>query len=548
MNNMLRKSKNLIFVGAVALSAFLLGGCEQNFFVSPSELLTPPAQTKVTPTIVAESTMTPTATPTPMPTETPTPTPEPTVTPTSQSSPTPEVTNTPTPTNTPSPIPTVPVHFDAPVTDPSDVTFIVNREFTLGEKYVPSDLVSIKHSQYPNSREDKYKLRSVAAEAFDAMCDAALDEKQLDIVGISGYRSYERQYNLYAGYLVRNGISHTNYYSAQPGTSEHQTGLAIDISCKSCGYDLVNSFAKSPEGRWVADNCWRFGFILRYSEDDVDITGYAYEPWHIRYVGIPLAYYLYNSGLTLEEYYGCPCTIDREYLDSTPLIDTSAAKFAEMFLSNTSKLGSLAYIDDKKTHVLINANTYMPYLIPVIKDINGAAGTDAFGKKRTSEPVRNIHGEYYPSDDPSYVLGKPVCYINGSIAYDKNGAPIFLEPLVSWDGDFVHDSEGNIIFKDCLKSPDGTELVLDADGNPIHLTPVRDSNYNVVLDANGEPTYYKPILYSRYEYRRDAEGNLIWPADYESACYLEMLVELTEESPLYLSSDDLGEGEDPDEE
>ncbi len=526
-------TKSLLFSGAALAFVLLTGGCEQNFFVSPSELLTPSPGTDQKPTVIVQSTLTPEAKASSTPTATVTPTATPTITPTPEPTSTPAPTDTPTPTFTPTPIPTVATVFDAPVTDPADYTFLVNREHPLSEDYEPDDLVKIRHALNPNSSEDKYKLRSYAAAAFDEMCDDAFSTKGLNIVGVSGYRSFDRQYNLYAGYLVRDGISHTNYYSAQPGTSEHQSGLAIDISCQSCGYDLVNSFAKSPEGKWVSDNAWRYGFILRYSEDDVDITGYAYEPWHIRYVGIPLAYYLYNSGLTLEEYYDAPSTTSREYLDSTPLIDTSDVRFANIYIKEYSSYGTLAYTDDTKTHVLINKSTYMPYILPYVISATGTVEKDFFGKPYYADPVTNFDGQMYPNSDSVFILVKPALYINGVLWNDADGNPFFLDPLVSWMGDLVKDENGNVIFKKVLMTPDKITFVPDENGMPIMLTPKRTSSGELIFNAAGEVEYYLPMANGLGQYRRDNNGNLIWPSDYESAREMELQSDLMEESPLY---------------
>ena len=182
-----------------------------------------------------------------------------------------------------------------------------------------------------NKNIDKAKMTPEAGEALSRLFDAAYTEAGLTLYGVSAYRSYARQYTIYATNLVTQGIAHTNRYSAAPGRSEHQTGLAIDISCASEGYGLEDSFADTPEGIWVSENAHRFGFILRYPKDKEHITGYNYEPWHIRYVGTELAGYLYETGLTLDEYYGVPSTLSAEYLETTPLIDTTADSYLSIY-------------------------------------------------------------------------------------------------------------------------------------------------------------------------------------------------------------------------
>ncbi len=541
MKKSIRQAKTLLFSGTVIALAMLMGGCEQDFFVSPAELLTPMPVQKETPTPVPVKTSTPTPTAAATATPTETPVPAATATPAGDAEPTPEPTEDPNYTPTPSPIPTVKITFEAPVTDPADYTFIVNREHPLPDNYVPDGLTLIKHAANTNSSEDKYMLRSYAAEAFDAMCDEAFATAGLNIVGISGYRSFNRQYDLYANYLVKNGISHTNYYSAQPGTSEHQTGLAIDISCQSCGYDLVNSFARSAEGKWVAANCWRFGFILRYSEDDEKITGYAYEPWHIRYVGIPLAHHLYSTGLTLEEYYGCPSSTPREYLDTTPLIDTGTAKFAKIFYAGSplSSKGVLAYTDSTKKRVFVNPYTYMPCLIPYLTDAKGNIIKDEEGNKILAEPVTDLFDRMYLNGSSPFVAVKPAVFENGELWRDAYGEIFLLDPLVQADGTFVRNKKGEILFREILFSPDSTKVELDNYGTPIRLIPKRDKDGNVIM-VDDKVQYYYPEITSKGEYKRTYNGNIDWPMDYSKLNLNELLLDISEESPITKFNNEYG--------
>ncbi len=535
------KTKTLVLSATMLAFTLVFGGCEQNFFVSPSELLTPPAGYTATPTKEAVATPTPapdtSKAPSDIPKATDTPTPEIAETPEPSVTEEPEFTPTPEATATPSPIPLVKTDFDAPITDPSDYTFIVNREHPLPDNYVPEGLTAIRHSLNPGSTDDRFLLRSYAAEAFDAMCDDAWENSGLSIVGVSGYRSYERQYTIYTNYIFANGISHTNYYSAQPGTSEHQTGLAIDISCQSCGYDLVNSFARSAEGRWIAENCWRFGFILRYSEDDVMITGYSYEPWHIRYVGIPLAYYLYYSGQTLEEYYKCPSTVSREYLDKTPLVDTADVKFANKYYEHHSNEGVLAYTDETKTRVLINPETYMPYLIPYLRTPDGVLLQDYKGNYIVPETVVNYKGQMFADGDSGYILTKPALFINNFLWSDDGGNPFYSDPLIDNDGNLVYDSDGKVLFKEILHIPNNSTIALDAGDIPIIKTPKRDKNNNVSFDHYGNVQYYLPYEKTQYEYITDVSGYFLWPDDYARAKELDDSLLLTADSPLYPTED-----------
>lgn len=240
------------------------------------------------------------------------------------------VTTVPTATTTPTEIPTpTPIAVN---TDTSTVTFLVNREYPLPEDFVPEGLTTPDVLfPFSDTSIDKAKMTPEAGEALARLFNAAYDEAGLTLYGVSAYRSYARQYTIYATNLAVYGTAHTNRYSAAPGRSEHQTGLAIDISCASEGFALETTFADTPEGTWVSENAHRFGFILRYPEDKEHITGYNYEPWHIRYVGCDLAAHLYETGLTLDEYYGVPSLLTAEYLDTTPLIDTTAPSYLAIY-------------------------------------------------------------------------------------------------------------------------------------------------------------------------------------------------------------------------
>jgi D-alanyl-D-alanine carboxypeptidase len=145
-------------------------------------------------------------------------------------------------------------------------------------------------------------MRSEAAGALEILFSAA-ESENITLYAISGYRSFKRQYDIFTTNVRKQGLEHTKQYSAIPGYSEHQTGLAIDVSAKSNNNRLDVSFAETLEGKWLADNAYLFGYIIRYPEGKSEITGYSYEPWHIRYVGKVLSTYLYENDLTLEEYY-----------------------------------------------------------------------------------------------------------------------------------------------------------------------------------------------------------------------------------------------------
>lgn len=136
-----------------------------------------------------------------------------------------------------------------------------------------------------------------AQSALDKMIAAAAAEGH-NLFVVSGFRSYERQKNLYNSYVARDGKAEADRYSSRPGHSDHQTGYTFDLN------SVEQSFGDTPEGKWLAANCWKYGFIIRYPEGKEQYTGYMYEPWHIRYIGTDMAKKVYDSGLSLEEYLG----------------------------------------------------------------------------------------------------------------------------------------------------------------------------------------------------------------------------------------------------
>ena len=171
-------------------------------------------------------------------------------------------------------------------------TRLINQEHPLPEDFVPENLVDIGIPFDAQPGDSKRLLEKCTAKAAYALIQAAQKES-LVIIGISGYRSYERQKKLSTG----------NPYVAPPGTSEHQSGLALDVSCPAVNLELISAFSETPEGIWLARNASLYGFIIRYPSNKEHITGIPWEPWHIRYVTKPLANCLRLTGLTLEEYY-----------------------------------------------------------------------------------------------------------------------------------------------------------------------------------------------------------------------------------------------------
>ena len=175
--------------------------------------------------------------------------------------------------------------------------FLVNREYTLSSDYVPQDLVKPK----VQANNNNILLRADAAAALEEMFQAAKDEQGLSLVAVSGYRSYGKQSVIFSNKVKKVGKTKAMLLVAPPGASEHQLGLAMDLGSKK-NTSLTESFFNTPEGKWVAENCHRFGFIIRYKEEWTDITGYAYEPWHVRYVGKEHAARIHELDIPFETY------------------------------------------------------------------------------------------------------------------------------------------------------------------------------------------------------------------------------------------------------
>ena len=180
-----------------------------------------------------------------------------------------------------------------------DTQMLVNKYYLLSSDYAPDDLVSVPQT-YSWGELGSQKVREVAYNAFLDMWHAAEQEGYYLMIN-SSYRSYQDQEAVYNNYKSSSGQKYADSIAARPGSSEHQTGLAIDIFSKT--NTNRNSFTDSPEAKWLEDNAHIYGFILRYPEDKVDITGYNYESWHFRYVGEDIATYIYEHDITFEEYY-----------------------------------------------------------------------------------------------------------------------------------------------------------------------------------------------------------------------------------------------------
>ena len=179
---------------------------------------------------------------------------------------------------------------------------LVNKNYALDSSYAPSDLVLPNVLALGHEQNKTIYLREEASQHLEQLFSAAEQEAGLIFLARSGYRSYETQVSLYQRYVDQNGQEAADRFSARAGHSEHQTGLAIDVTADSVNGQLTTEFGKTAEGIWLKDNAHRFGYIIRYLEGRESETGYQYEPWHIRYVGLDAATEIYQNNWILEQY------------------------------------------------------------------------------------------------------------------------------------------------------------------------------------------------------------------------------------------------------
>ncbi|BBN97551.1 D-alanyl-D-alanine carboxypeptidase family protein [Sporolactobacillus terrae] len=187
------------------------------------------------------------------------------------------------------------------VADPRSTLVLVNKYFKLPNDYVPNDLVDLDVPFIFSGKSEKKKMRRAAAAPLKRMFDAAKKDG-IQLAGVSAYRSHKSQVALFNYYVQRDGEKKALNYSARPGTSEHETGLAIDVSGMNGKYAATQEFGKTPEAAWLAKHAQDYGFIVRYPEGKESVTGYEYEAWHLRYVGLPAAQKIAQAHETLEEY------------------------------------------------------------------------------------------------------------------------------------------------------------------------------------------------------------------------------------------------------
>lgn len=189
----------------------------------------------------------------------------------------------------------------APHNNPSGSLFLVNREWGISESFVP-ELASTRDIQ--DIKNGVPQMQPAALQSLVEMAAACKTETKADLVCVSSYRSYDRQEKVYASILAKTKSRvRTDRHAAWPGTSEHQLGLSIDLGLRSGrGLSLGIAFGSTRGGKWVRENAHRFGFILRYDLGWEDITGYRYEPWHFRYVGMEAAAMIHSNPQPLETF------------------------------------------------------------------------------------------------------------------------------------------------------------------------------------------------------------------------------------------------------
>ena len=196
----------------------------------------------------------------------------------------------------------VPDVAEEPELQPDKNGYIPNQTLPSEPTYINGILLANK--RYPLPSTFAPDVDPEAKSALDTML-AAAEKDGFNLIAFSGYRSFEYQTTLYNNYVKRDGVDAADRYSARPGYSEHQTGLAFDIGEK--GKEdlwLTEAFGESPAGQWLVNHANEYGFILRFPKDKEHITGYMYESWHFRYVGVEVANEIKKQEITLEEYLG----------------------------------------------------------------------------------------------------------------------------------------------------------------------------------------------------------------------------------------------------
>jgi D-alanyl-D-alanine carboxypeptidase len=195
------------------------------------------------------------------------------------------------------------------VNDPASIWAVVNKGRALPSSYTPPDLVAPNVPLRLPGSDPEMQIRTVAAADLQQLFNDA-KSKGLNLMLSSGYRSFVLQQSVYNSTVNAEGQQGADSSSAKPGHSEHQTGLAADIEPTSRECEVELCFANTAEGKWLAGNSYKYGFIIRYQKNQEKLTGYEYEPWHVRYVGKDLARQIHTSNKTLEQFFGLAAFTD----------------------------------------------------------------------------------------------------------------------------------------------------------------------------------------------------------------------------------------------
>lgn len=283
------------------------------------------------------------------------------------------------------------------IVDYSSISALINHENYLPSNYEPDDLV-IPRVPRQTYNDTTAKMRKEAAEALEALY-AGVQAEGLSFYNVSGYRPYSMQQEIFDEEVARSGYEIAALYIALPGSSEHQSGLAMDVSSAEMGGGLYASFGDTQEGIWLANNCHKYGFIIRYPKDKEHITKIAYEPWHLRYVGISLATKLKRENLALEEYYTLPAKYNLakvRVLDGT--IEKAAYNIEGYNYFRLRDIAELLIDTSNRFNVVWNEKEGAAEIVRGVNyssEFNSAPKTDGLNRAIKSNQLKiKIDGEY----------------------------------------------------------------------------------------------------------------------------------------------------------
>lgn len=302
------------------------------------------------------------------------------------------------------------------ISNPGNANVLVNKYRQLPSDFIPSKLENISRSYCTGTQ----KLIHSARIAFEKMC-ADAKKRGYSICAVSAYRSYDKQAQVYASYHSTEDQAAKDLLAARPGFSEHQTGLAVDISRSSTAHSVADV------DKWYAKNAYRYGFIIRYPCDKQQITGYASEPWHLRYLGAKLATAVYKSGLTYDEYFAREIDVPVKSIDITAVGITTAS----------------VVIVDGTPHPLSTYNilgeTYFK-LRDIAFILNGTAAQIDIAYDGATGRINIIKGTPYTSDLP------PEIFKTGCAVLVTAAKPVLISEEAAYDLS-AYRADGSNYFK-----------------------------------------------------------------------------------------------------